>query len=152
MTVGPFISADKTNHRAHYRQRCHRILGLQTEPRFTTLELRCLSLSSHTGIQFAGDVPDELFVGRTEIVNKIISPGAASSCTAVDSWASQHCYTELNGISNRLDNKLAIYIDFKVERIGEENEPEYLWTVLRNRLHEVQKVLPQQLRQRSQTR
>lgn len=118
-------------------------MGLQTEPRFTTLQRITLpfSIFPHWAPRVAGDVPDELFVGRTEIIDKIISPEGSIFVYGGRQLGKSALLHRIERDFNRLDSKLAIYIDFKVERIGEENEPEYLWTVLRNRLHEY-KVLP----------
>ena len=118
-------------------------MGLEAEPRFTTLQRITLpfSIFPHWAPRVAGDVPDELFVGRTEIIDKIISPEGSIFVYGGRQLGKSALLHRIERDFNRIENKLAIYIDFKVERIGEENEPEYLWTVLRKCLHDA-KVLP----------
>lgn len=108
------------------------------ENRFSSLQRISLpfSIFPHWAPRVAGDVPDELFVGREEEIDKIISRDGSIFVYGGRQLGKSALLHRIERDFNKMDNKLAIYIDFKVERIGEENEPEYLWTVLRNRLQD----------------
>jgi hypothetical protein len=112
--------------------------AVQGDRKFKTLQRITLpfSIFKHWAPRVAGDVPDELFVGRTDLIDKIISPEGSIFVYGGRQLGKSALLHRIERDFNRLEKKLAIYIDFKVERIGEENEPEHLWTVLRNRLQD----------------
>ena len=118
-------------------------MAIQQERLFTTLQRVTLpfSIFPHWAPRVAGDVPDELFVGRTDLIDNIVSPDGSIFVYGGRQLGKSALLHRIERDFNRVDKKLAIYIDFKVERIGEENEPEHLWTVLRNRLQEA-KIIP----------
>jgi hypothetical protein len=118
-------------------------MACQQERSFTTLQRVTLpfSIFQHWAPRVAGDVPDELFVGRVDLIDRIVSPEGSIFVYGGRQLGKSALLHRIERDFNRLDKKLAIYIDFKVERIGEQNEPEHLWTVLRNRLQE-QGIIP----------
>lgn len=111
-------------------------MASQKERTFKTLQRITLpfSIFAHWAPRVAGDVPDELFVGRAGLIDKIISREGSIFVYGGRQLGKSALLHRIERDFNKLDKKLAIYIDFKVERIGEESEPEHFWTVLRNRL------------------
>jgi len=93
----------------------------------------------------AGEVPDEVFVGRADERNRIESPtgsmfvyGGRQLGKSALLRRVERLYTDLQPVDGHaLCGTAAVYIDLKAAGIGEAQEPAALWPLLGERLHKL---------------
>ena len=93
----------------------------------------------------AGEVPDEVFVGRADERNRIESPtgsmfvyGGRQLGKSALLRRVERLYTDLHPFDGgAVSGTAAIYIDLKAAGIGEAQEPAALWPLLGERLHKL---------------
>lgn len=91
---------------------------------------------NHWAPGVAGDVPDELFVGRVKERGQIVSASGSLFVYGGRQLGKSALLNRIRREFNKDPAHLAIYIDLKAAGIGQQNEPEHLWTVLGLQLKE----------------
>lgn len=90
----------------------------------------------HYAPYVAGDVPDEVFVGRRSEMEDISSAAGSLFVYGGRQLGKSALLHRVERDVNRTEGHVAIFIDLKARGIGEFNEPEHLWSVLLDELKE----------------
>lgn len=102
------------------------------------------SVFRHYAPNFAGDVPEEVFVGREEQIAQITSPEGSLYVYGGRQLGKSAVLRKVQRDFDDGGDRAAIYIDLKSRGIGEFNEPEHIWEVLRDSLRE-RGILPKNI-------
>lgn len=78
----------------------------------------------------AGDVPDEVFVGRTDEAQQVIDPAGSLFVYGGRQLGKSALLRHIARTSSDGRARHAIYVDLKAKMIGEAQDPAYLWVVL----------------------
>ncbi|MGX5654083.1 hypothetical protein ACWKWC_04855 [Geodermatophilus nigrescens] len=84
----------------------------------------------HYAPYVAGDVADEVFVGRRREMDEIASPSGSLFVYGGRQLGKSALLRRVERDFNRVPGQHAIFIDLKARGIGEFNKPEHLWVVL----------------------
>ena len=103
---------------------------------FATLQEISLpyAVFSHYSPNVAGDVPDEVFVGRSEQIAEIASPTGSLYVYGGRQLGKSAVLRKVQRDFDNGQDRIAIYVDLKATGVGEYMEPEHLWSVLLDEL------------------
>ena len=85
---------------------------------------------SHYTPFVAGDVPEEVFVGRTDEARQIVDPAGSLFVYGGRQLGKSALLRHIARISSDGRSRHAIYVDLKAKMIGEAQDPAHLWVVL----------------------
>lgn len=85
---------------------------------------------SHYTPFVAGDVPEEVFVGRTEEARQIVDPAGSLFVYGGRQLGKSALLRHIARTSSDGRARHAIYVDLKAKMIGEAHDPSHLWVVL----------------------
>ena len=112
---------------------------------FSSLQRVTLPFSAydHWTPDVAGQVPDEVFVGRREELAEILNPAGSLFVYGGRQLGKSALLRRAERQFNASADNVAIYFDLKALGIGEYNEPDHLWTMLADELRERQVIRTQ---------
>ena len=114
-------------------------LAARTPGSFAGLQSVTLPFSGydHWTPDVAGQVPDEVFVGRREELSEILNPAGSLFVYGGRQLGKSALLRKAERQFNAAPGNAAIYLDLKALGIGEYHEPDHLWTLVADELRKL---------------